>query len=202
MAAHALLSASASHRWLNCPPSAKLCADKEDKGSEYAKQGTDAHTLCESKLLLKKSRQQLRRHTKKENPNLRVTAEVFLHSLPSRLICVTVTSKDWMMNLMQTAISSMQTLQRHRVSWMQTVSRFLITVRFIAVYTAERPSTFTRLIPTVIRVSPVVLTIFRRLRTENLLVASLVLKMTSLQMQMMIFSLKKGLGDNEWELYR
>lgn len=50
MAAHAILSASASHRWLNCPPSARLCADKEDKASEYALQGTDAHTLCEHKL--------------------------------------------------------------------------------------------------------------------------------------------------------
>ena len=50
MAAHAILSASASHRWLSCPPSARLCADKEDTASEYALQGTDAHTLCEYKL--------------------------------------------------------------------------------------------------------------------------------------------------------
>jgi hypothetical protein len=50
MIAHALLSASASHRWINCPPSARLCADKEDKVSEYALQGTDAHNLCEYKL--------------------------------------------------------------------------------------------------------------------------------------------------------
>ncbi len=47
---HALLSASASHRWLNCPPSARLCADKEDTASEYALQGTEAHSLCEHKL--------------------------------------------------------------------------------------------------------------------------------------------------------
>ena len=50
MGKHALLSASSSHRWLACPPSARLCADKEDKGSEYARQGTDAHILCEYKL--------------------------------------------------------------------------------------------------------------------------------------------------------
>lgn len=49
---HALLSASASHRWLNCPPSARLCADKEDTASEYALQGTEAHSLCEHKLKL------------------------------------------------------------------------------------------------------------------------------------------------------
>ena len=47
---HALLSASSSHRWLNCPPSARLCEKYEDTGSEYAQEGTDAHSLCEYKL--------------------------------------------------------------------------------------------------------------------------------------------------------
>lgn len=47
---HAILSASASERWLNCPPSARLCEAYEDKGSEYAAEGTDAHTLCEFRL--------------------------------------------------------------------------------------------------------------------------------------------------------
>lgn len=50
MAGHALLSASSSHRWLNCPPSARLCEGYEDKSSEYAQEGTDAHCLCEYKL--------------------------------------------------------------------------------------------------------------------------------------------------------
>lgn len=50
MAAHAFLSASSSHRWMNCPPSAKLCADKKERVSEFALQGTDAHSLCEHKL--------------------------------------------------------------------------------------------------------------------------------------------------------
>ena len=45
MAKHAYLSASASHRWLACPPSAKLCAQEEDKSSEFAMQGTCAHEL-------------------------------------------------------------------------------------------------------------------------------------------------------------
>lgn len=49
---HALLSASSSHRWLACPPSARLCENYEDTGSEYAQQGTDAHSLCEHKLKL------------------------------------------------------------------------------------------------------------------------------------------------------
>lgn len=50
MGKHALLSASSSHRWLNCPPSARLCEQYEDKGSDYAAEGTEAHTLGEYKL--------------------------------------------------------------------------------------------------------------------------------------------------------
>ena len=46
MSGHAFLSPSASHRWLNCPPSAKLCAEVPDASSPYAQQGTDAHSLC------------------------------------------------------------------------------------------------------------------------------------------------------------
>ena len=47
---HAILSASSSERWLSCPPSARLCEAYEDKGSDYAAEGTDAHTLCEYRL--------------------------------------------------------------------------------------------------------------------------------------------------------
>ena len=46
MAKHAFLSASASHRWLNCPPSAKLCESIPDQSSPYAQEGTDCHELC------------------------------------------------------------------------------------------------------------------------------------------------------------
>lgn len=48
--AHAILSASSSDRWLHCPPSARLCETYEDKGSDYAAEGTDAHALGEHKL--------------------------------------------------------------------------------------------------------------------------------------------------------
>ncbi len=47
---HALLSASSSHRWLQCPPSAKLCAAHPSRGSPFAQQGTDAHNLAAYKL--------------------------------------------------------------------------------------------------------------------------------------------------------
>ena len=39
---HAVLSASSSHRWLECPPSALLCSTAGDAPSEFAMQGTDA----------------------------------------------------------------------------------------------------------------------------------------------------------------
>lgn len=47
---HAILSASSSNRRLHCPPSARLGESYEDKGSDYAAEGTDAHSLCEYKL--------------------------------------------------------------------------------------------------------------------------------------------------------
>ena len=47
---HAVLSASSSHRWIVCPPSALLCAKEKDVSSEFAMQGTDARSLCEFKV--------------------------------------------------------------------------------------------------------------------------------------------------------
>lgn len=50
MGNHALLSASSSERWLHCPPSARLGESYDDIGSDYAREGTCAHELCEYKL--------------------------------------------------------------------------------------------------------------------------------------------------------
>lgn len=47
---HALLSASAAKRWLNCPPSARLTENMPDTASEYAAEGTLAHALGELKV--------------------------------------------------------------------------------------------------------------------------------------------------------
>ena len=47
---HAILSASASARWIACPPSAKLNAELPDTTSEYAREGTCAHELAEYKV--------------------------------------------------------------------------------------------------------------------------------------------------------
>ena len=50
MAKHALLSASASHKWLHCPPSARLEEHVENSSSVFAEEGTAAHELSEYKL--------------------------------------------------------------------------------------------------------------------------------------------------------
>lgn len=47
---HARLSASGAHRWINCPGSVVLEENFEDQGSEYAKEGTLAHSVAELKL--------------------------------------------------------------------------------------------------------------------------------------------------------
>lgn len=47
---HAFLSASSSHKWLNCTPSAQLERTYENKTTTAAEEGTAAHALCEYKL--------------------------------------------------------------------------------------------------------------------------------------------------------
>lgn len=48
--AHALLSASSAHRWLECTPSARLEEMFPDTSGEAAKEGTLAHELAELKI--------------------------------------------------------------------------------------------------------------------------------------------------------
>lgn len=48
--AHAVLSASGASRWLACTPSARLEEQFPDSTSEYAKEGTLAHEVCELKV--------------------------------------------------------------------------------------------------------------------------------------------------------
>ena len=47
---HALLSASSAKKWLHCTPSARLEDAIPDKQSEFAAEGTLAHSICELKL--------------------------------------------------------------------------------------------------------------------------------------------------------
>ena len=46
--AHALLSASSAHRWLNCPPSAIAATTYKNEGSDFAAEGTLAHEVAEA----------------------------------------------------------------------------------------------------------------------------------------------------------
>ena len=57
---HAILSASSSHRWMNCTPSARLEREFADRETEAAAEGTAAHALCEHKL-----RRALKRRSRK-----------------------------------------------------------------------------------------------------------------------------------------
>lgn len=50
MGNHAILSASSSHRWLHCLPSARLELEFQNTNGEAAKEGTAAHALSEHKL--------------------------------------------------------------------------------------------------------------------------------------------------------
>lgn len=56
MAAHAILSPSGASRWMTCTPSARFEEQFPDKSSEYAKEGTLAHTLGELLILDKLGR--------------------------------------------------------------------------------------------------------------------------------------------------
>lgn len=50
MGAHALLSPSAAHRWLNCSAAPRLEENVPDSGSSFAEEGTLAHAYCAKKL--------------------------------------------------------------------------------------------------------------------------------------------------------
>ena len=50
MAEHAILSPSASHRWLKCTSAPALEMTFPDETSSYAEEGTLAHAICEAKL--------------------------------------------------------------------------------------------------------------------------------------------------------
>ncbi len=50
MSDHAILSASSSHRWLSCTPSARLEQKFADNSGEAAAEGSAAHALAEHKL--------------------------------------------------------------------------------------------------------------------------------------------------------
>lgn len=60
---HAVLSPSASARWLSCPPSARLEEQFKDSSGEAAAEGTAAHALAEHKLNKMLKRRSCRPHS-------------------------------------------------------------------------------------------------------------------------------------------
>ncbi len=48
---HAYLAASSAYRWMRCTRSPAMCEGLEARASPYAQEGSDAHSLCEYKVL-------------------------------------------------------------------------------------------------------------------------------------------------------
>ncbi len=67
---HAILSASGSHRWLACTPSARLEQEFSDTDSTASLEGTVAHSLAEHKLKKKLKMQSTRPNTIYDNDEM------------------------------------------------------------------------------------------------------------------------------------
>ena len=67
---HAILSASGSHRWLECTPSARLEQEFSDTDSTASLEGTAAHSLAEHKLKKKLKMQSTRPNTIYDNDEM------------------------------------------------------------------------------------------------------------------------------------
>ena len=135
-----------------------------------------------------RSMQQSRQLMRMARASLKVMASLFL-LLPSlRHLFATVILRDLMTKLTEDATSSTQTLQTLLALQMLTDSLSLRDLRFTPVYMQEHPSISTLSIAMVTRVLLVVLTIFRRFVTVNLLAASPELKMILLQQMTMMIS--------------
>lgn len=75
---HALLSASSSHRWLNCNPSARLELEFEDSETEAAAEGTAAHALAEHKLKKALKRQTTRPTSKYDSDEMELHTDGYV----------------------------------------------------------------------------------------------------------------------------
>lgn len=93
MSDHALLSPSSAHRWLNCPLAPRLEATLPEKSSEYAQEGTLAHSVCEitarkkfKKVKAADYNKEIKRLKKKElwDDEMLHTAETYVEHLSER----------------------------------------------------------------------------------------------------------------------
>ena len=65
MSSHALLSPSSAHRWMNCPLAPRLEAKLPAKTSDFAREGTVAHSACEITAKLHFNKVRKTEYTKK-----------------------------------------------------------------------------------------------------------------------------------------
>lgn len=93
MSAHALLSPSSAHRWLNCPRAPRLEATLPDRSTVYSKEGTLAHSVCEisaknhfGQATNASYKAALKRYQKNElwDPEMLSTAEIYVEHLASK----------------------------------------------------------------------------------------------------------------------
>ena len=152
--------------------------------------------LSQTQRQSRRSRRLFRQRMMKARTSLRVTVSLYLHSQFLRHLFVMVMQRDLMMRLMLILISSMLTAVLHRESQTLIVSLSQTAVRFTAVCMAEQVSTSMLLTATVTRVLPVVLTLFRRLRTVSLLEESPEPRMILILRKMMIFFHNPVTDDN------
>ena len=95
---HALLSASSAHRWLNCTAAPHFEAQLPDGTSEYAEEGTLAHSVCElyarkyfTPMTTRKFNAELKKLTAKPyySPEMLSTAEVYIEYLKQKAMSYT-----------------------------------------------------------------------------------------------------------------
>lgn len=83
MSKHALLSASASKRWLNCTPSARITEEMEDTSSVFAQEGTLAHSLGE--LELQYQLKDIRKNTYTKELKIIKANELYSEDMPDQV---------------------------------------------------------------------------------------------------------------------
>ena len=88
---HALLSASASQRWLNCTASVLACKDLLDNAGEAAQKGTEVHELCAYKVLTKVLGKEAKRpdHSYNKIDGKRLIILTIQHLIRSALVTAT-----------------------------------------------------------------------------------------------------------------
>lgn len=84
---HARLSASGAYRWMACTPSVKLEEQFPDKGSEYAAEGTLAHTIAE--LIIRYNNKEMTKKAFSTRMNKLRKEELYSKEMEDYIACYT-----------------------------------------------------------------------------------------------------------------